>query len=143
MLLFFDNIFVLCYYNFHKEEMKKMREAVNEEYMKMLSEDYEYDLVNVKKCWILLTNIYDFIENDEMGAECLAKLVDYRRQNQDAEERKKIENLLEDSYECSGMNIFDCIPLFNDILRSVKDTYPMKTKIDEEKSKKLFYRMED
>ena len=25
-----------------------MREAVNEEYMKMLSEDYEYDLVNVK-----------------------------------------------------------------------------------------------
>lgn len=26
-----------------------MREAVNEEYMKMLSEDYEYDLVNVKK----------------------------------------------------------------------------------------------
>ena len=41
--------------NFHKE------------YMKMLSEDYEYDLVNVKKCWILLTNIYDFIENDEMG----------------------------------------------------------------------------
>lgn len=38
-----------------------MREAVNEEYMKMLSEDYEYDLVNVKKCWILLTNIYDFI----------------------------------------------------------------------------------
>ncbi len=41
------------------------------------------------------------------------------------------------------MNIFDCIPLFNDILRSVKDTYPMKTKIDEEKSKKLFYRMED
>lgn len=120
-----------------------MREAVNEEYMKMLSEDYKYDLVNVKKCWILLTNIYDFIENDEMGAECLAKLVDYRRQNQDAEERKKIENLLEDSYECSGMNIFDCIPLFNDILRSVKDTYPMKTKIDEEKSKKLFYRMED
>ena len=72
-----------------------MREAVNEEYMKMLSEDYEYDLANVKKCWILLTNIYD------------------------------------------------CIPLFNDILRSVKDTYPMKTKIDEEKSKKLFYRMED
>lgn len=45
-----------------------MREAVNEEYMKMLSEDYEYDLANVKKCWILLTNIYDFIENDEMGA---------------------------------------------------------------------------
>ena len=33
-----------------------MREAVNEEYMKMLSEDYEYDLANVKKCWILLTN---------------------------------------------------------------------------------------
>ena len=119
-----------------------MREAVNEEYMKMLSEDYEYDLVNVKKCWILLTNIYDFIENDEMGAECLAKLVDYRRQNQDAEERKKIENPLGDSYECSRMNIFDCIPLFNDILRSVKDTYPMKTKIDEEKSKNLFYRME-
>ena len=111
-----------------------MREAVNEEYMKMLSEDYEYDLANVKKCWILLTNIYDFIENDEMGAECLAKLVDYRRQNQDAEERKKIENPLEDSYECSRMNIFDCIPLFNDILRSVKDTYPMKTKIDEEKT---------
>lgn len=131
MLLFFDDIFVLCYYNFHKE------------YMKMLSEDYEYDLVNVKKCWVLLTNIYDFIENDEMGAECLAKLVDYRRQNQDAEERKKIENPLEDSYECNRMNIFDCIPLFNDILRSVKDTYPMKTKIDEEKSKKLFYRMED
>lgn len=26
-----------------------MREAVNEEYMKMLSEDYEYDLANVKK----------------------------------------------------------------------------------------------
>lgn len=25
-----------------------MREAVNEEYMKMLSEDYEYDLANVK-----------------------------------------------------------------------------------------------
>ena len=120
-----------------------MREAVNEEYMKMLSEDYEYDLANVKKCWILLTNIYDFIENDEMGAECLAKLVDYRRQNQDAEERKKIENPLEDSYECSRMDIFDCIPLFNNILRSVKDTYPMKTKIDEEKSKKLFYRMED
>lgn len=87
-----------------------MQEVINEEFFEELANNYEFSSKLVRKWWNILTSSFDFIQNDDIGAICLTRVVDYRNQSHQA-------------YE--GNQRFKRSNVKKDIIRAVKETYPI------------------
>lgn len=123
-----------------------MQEVVNEEFFEELAADYEFKSKSIKKWWNMLTSSFDFIQNDDMGACCLSRVADYRSQSNDAS-KNKYSGYKMSSDEHSRTISFECTLLKKDILRAVKETYPMyfdqPIEIENEGEMVLVYSPED
>lgn len=92
---------------------------VNDEFILELEKDYEYGRSHIKELWNLLQEKFSFIENDELGAYTLERIIDCRSS-------KKLLIFEEKFYQMADLPLSLCKKydyLNSDIEKIVREVY--------------------